>query len=524
MTFQPDPDDIGPALEALGPGALRAVVRAALLELDGRPYRRVVDLVMESAVRAGTGWAPPPLGQRAVADALAFVKAAMDDGDADPSDADRFLGLGSTAFLRGDYPAAHRIFAALLPPIGNGEIHLGQHELVDEVLDVDPWQCAAQYLVATYMASDPAKRAAAVRSAIDQICGVATFSEPIEAMERAAVEPLPELDHFLKRWRNLVAREARRLRRDPWETDVHRWHREAVWRIEGAEGLATLARSTGRASDLRAWCRSLVQAGDWTAALAAFEEAASLVPADSFERGGFLDGAALAAQELRHGDLSLWLENAWRAAPDMLRLRRWLGSARNKSAIRARAAEALDACPESAQRQRAFLHVVLGDFTSAAKLLAEAPGLGWSGGEHPGHLIFPLFRGFLCERGEAAAAAPAHETVDSDLLDAHQGGDGPSLVTPEVDEILRRAGVTHIGSARARRASLAAMREAAEKRLAGVVENKRRNYYGHAASLVAARLACDASPEAVDWLASLRAQYRRYPALRSQLDHSVGAL
>lgn len=290
--------------------------------------------------------------------------------------------------------------------------------MVDEVLDVDPCLCAAQYLVATYMTSGPAKRAVAVRSAIDQICGIATLPEPVGAVERVVVEPLPELDDFLKRWRTLVAREARRLRHDPWEADVHRWHREAVWRLEGARGLATLARSTGRASDLRAWCRSLVQAGDWTAALAAFEEAASLVPADNSERGEFLDGAALAAQELGRGDLSPWLENAWWAGPGMPRLRRWLGSAPGKSAIRGRAVEALDACPELAHRQRAFLHVVLCDLTSAAK-----------------------------------------------LLDANQGGDGPSLVTPEVDEILRRAGVTRIGSARARRASLAALRAQLDHRV-----------------------------------------------------------
>jgi len=30
------------------------------------------------------------------------------------------------------------------------------------------------------------------------------------------------------------------------------------------------------------------------------------------------------------------------------------------------------------------------DFEAAAKLLASAPGLGWSDGEHPGHLLFPI--------------------------------------------------------------------------------------------------------------------------------------
>jgi hypothetical protein len=108
-----------------------------------------------------------------------------------------------------------------------------------------------------------------------------------------------------------------------------------------------------------------------------------------------LDGAALAAQQLGRKDLSPWLERAWRAEPSMLRLRRWLGSARGKAAIRRRAAEALAACPKQAHRQRAFLHVLQGDYDPAAKLLASAPGLGWPDSEHPGHLLFHVFRQLL---------------------------------------------------------------------------------------------------------------------------------
>ena len=37
------------------------------------------------------------------------------------------------------------MFEALLPPIAVGEIDLGQHELVDEVLTVDTHACVAQY-------------------------------------------------------------------------------------------------------------------------------------------------------------------------------------------------------------------------------------------------------------------------------------------------------------------------------------------------------------------------------------------
>jgi hypothetical protein len=62
---------------------------------------------------------------------------------------------------------------------------------------------------------------------------------------------------------------------------------------------------------------------------------------------------SLAAQQLGRDDLSARLERAWRAGSSMLRLRRWLGSASNAAALRKGAAQALEACPKQASRQRA---------------------------------------------------------------------------------------------------------------------------------------------------------------------------
>jgi hypothetical protein len=48
------------------------------------------------------------------------------------------------------------------------------------------------------------------------------------------------------------------------------------------------------------------------------------------------------------------IERAWRAAPAMLRLRRWLGAARGKADLRKRAAEALVACPYDYERSASY--------------------------------------------------------------------------------------------------------------------------------------------------------------------------
>jgi len=530
---KPARDDVDTALAALPADALREVVREMLLELDGKAHARVINGLIQRAARSGSGWAPGAVDDEQVAEVLAFTKAAERVGRADPSVIDEYLRRGSAAFLRKNYAAARQILGALLRPIGDGEIDLGQDEMAEEMLGADTGQCAAQYVVSAYMLSPPADRAAAVRTAIAEVQELGHFWEPIRELERVAVEPLPGLKDFLSEWRALIVQKPASGRRSDWDTEEDRWLREVVQRLEGSEGLAKVARTTKRADDLRAWCTSLVDARDWPAALPAFEEAAGIVVDTDHARAELLDGAALAAQRLGHKDLSAWLERAWRAGPSMLRLRRWLGSADSKASLLKRASEALLACPTQAARERAFLHMLMGEFEMAAKLLAVAPGLGWSNGEHPGHLLFPLFTRLLGGKKKTTAPRTAlrqHMDLDEldelddldDLDDLDALDDGPHLAAPEVDALLELAGIATIQNPQARNAVMAAMRKAAENRLAGVTEEKRRRHYGEAAVLVGACVSSDASQDTARWAASLRTEYKRFPALRAELDRVLG--
>jgi hypothetical protein len=503
------------ALAALGAEELRELVRDLLSELDEQAHGRAIDVLVSRATKNGSGWAPASPSDEAVSEILAFAEAATRAGYANPSEVDGYLRQGSNAFLRKDYSAVVRIFHALLPPIGGGDIDLGQDEMIDEVLSVSTSDCASQYVVAVYMTSPLDNRAEAVRAAIDEVSDAGYFQEPIRELESVAVEPLPELDAVLPLWRALIEEEAGRERRHQWDRGVDEWLREVVRRMEGAEGMAKLARSSRRAVDLRSWCRTLVGSNDWKAALSAYEEAAEIVDDREYVLGEFLDGAALAAQELGREDLPERLSRAWRAAPTMVRLRRWLGSSANAEVARQRAAEALAACPQKAHRQRALFQVLLGDIESAARLLSAAPGLGWSDSEHPGHLLIPLFRKLL---GCSEATASPYTWTNFD----HGMGFGEQrLTTPEIDQILELAGVEAVTDGGARKAAIEAMRRAAEKRLEGVTGEKRRRHYDHAASLVAASMAVDPSPEGRAWLSEIRDEYRRFPALKRELERYV---
>ena len=118
----------------------------------------------------------------------------------------------------------------------------------------------------------------------------------------------------------------------------------------------------------------------------------------------------------------------------------------------------------------------------------------------------------------------SHWGLGIDELELMTGdGDEPRLSTPEIEQILRTAGIDAIPKAGARGAVLVAMRKAAENRLAGVTDQKRRRHYGHAAELVSVCLGCDRSPDTARWVESMRTEYQRFPALRAEIDRALGS-
>lgn len=505
------------ALDALDAEGLRSLIREMLPWFDDALLARFANALVDRAARNGSGWVPQGPTDAVVKEVEAFAEAAKRVGYAEPSEVDANLRQGANAFLAKNYAAAFQIFRALLIPIGNVDIDLGQHEMLDEVLGVDPAVCATQYVVSMYMTSAPKNRGKAVLSAIDEMRGIGHFWEPLRELERVAIEPLPDIDDFLVQWKALVEERVQKDRRNDWDSDEDRWLREVVQRTQGPEGLAEVARVSKRADDLRAWCRSLVEAGDWKGALAAYDEAAELVGDKEYTRGDFLDGAALAAQELKRKDLPARLERAWREAPSMVRLRRWLGSSNSKKVLLGRVSEALAAVPKHAHRERGLLHVLSGNFTDAAKLLASAKGLGWSSGDHPGHLLFPLFVSLL-----GGIDLPNEPARDYDELSLLSDRDEPRLATPELAHLIRLAGIQAPTESTTRAAVIKSMRTAAEKRIAGVTENKRRRHYGHAASLAIACAQVDGSTAGTKWLDGIRDEYRRYPALQRELGGRKG--
>lgn len=163
---------------------------------------------------------------------------------------------------------------------------------------------------------------------------------------------------------------------------------------------------------------------------------------------------------------------------------------------------------------------------SAAKLLTSAPGLGWSCSEHPGHLLFPMFCRFLGNTVQDLGLDTGyrgHRDLDEFEMLGRDSAE-PRLRSQSVDDVVALAGIDKVEDSSARSAILKAMQKAAETRLNGVTENKRRRYYGHAASLTAACMAVDGTNNSSKWFAAIRDEYRRYSALQRELNRYVLSL
>ena len=168
----PDATITEAALDAMDADGLRALIRKMIPWFDDALRVRFANPLVDQAARNGSGWVPQGPTHAVVEEVENFAEAAKRVGHANPSDVDAHLRDGSNAFLAKNYRAAFRIFRALLIPVGNVDIDLGQHEMLDEVLGVDPATCAAQYVASMYMTATPRNRGKAVLAAIDEMQGI----------------------------------------------------------------------------------------------------------------------------------------------------------------------------------------------------------------------------------------------------------------------------------------------------------------------------------------------------------------
>jgi hypothetical protein len=251
-------------------------------------------------------------------------------------------------------------------------------------------------------------------------------------------------------------------------------------------------------------------------------------------RGELLDGAALAAQQLKRSDVAERLAAAWHAAPTLPRLLRWLVTEDGgPTALRTKARKSVSRCPKMAGRQLGLLHFLAGQIGAAARLLSQASGLGWSSDEHPGHVLFPSFAILLSRRTSTRASEALLTDLDStgrDPMEPLPPDDverRATLATPSIATLIEQTSSTIILADEDLRSMVDAMRVAAERRVEGVLGNSRRRHYAHAAMLVASCVALAPTAGGKDlsaWMMGLRQTYSRRHAFREELRRAMESL
>jgi hypothetical protein len=273
------------ALAALDADALRALILDMLPHFDARLEARLASEAVRRAGAQQQGWAPRSPDEALISEIEAFAQRALVESYADASEVDAYLCEGSTAFFAGNHLAARRIYGALLPPLANADFHVGQDEMVDEMLGVDVDNCVLQYLISLYMTTPVAERASAIFDALTDVNHLAYLRTPLTDLKSTAITALPDFEDFLVAWRALLQSRST-AQADQWTRIEASWLHEAVAEQEGAEGLGALARASGKRGDFHAWIDRLQEGQRWTEVLAASDEAAGAMNDPPLPRPG----------------------------------------------------------------------------------------------------------------------------------------------------------------------------------------------------------------------------------------------
>jgi hypothetical protein len=127
----------------------------------------------------------------------------------------------------------------------------------------------------------------------------------------------------------------------------------------------------------------------------------------------------------------------------------------------------------------------------------------------------------LASGGRAAVARRACRSV-ADAFDSGRRWQRPSIVA-----LIQGARPGIVLTEPDQDAAIAALRIAAEKRTEGILDNSRRQHYGHAALLVASCVACASqsrASELLKWARDLRQRYSRRHAFRQELARACESL
>jgi hypothetical protein len=144
--------------------------------------------------------------------------------------------------------------------------------------------------------------------------------------------------------------------------------------------------------------------------------------------------------------------------------------------------------------------------------------------------MFPLLAMLLSNGTIGEALVTELEATARDQLNSFAPTEEehkPKLATPSIVALIQGARPAIALTEPDQDAAIDAMRIAAQKRTEGVLDNSRRQHYGHAALLVASCVAFapkSRASELLKWVTDLRQRYSRRHAVRQELARACASL
>lgn len=220
-----------------------------------------------------------------------------------------------TLFDHGQYKLARQAYKALFV-VFEMEDDYGRSIQLYDIDDLDRDEVRARYLRSIYLSEKPDNRVKSLLDTMQQFEQSDYTARPnLQDVIDISVDPLPDFTEFLKEWMQITQKES--------EPQFDAWFREAVFLLEGTQGLERLAKLEGakRPRVFIDWINTLIDSKNYSKALDAVTFALELFPKNQPIRAAIGDLKAFCGEQLQQKDILFdgeWI--SFEAKPDLSKL------------------------------------------------------------------------------------------------------------------------------------------------------------------------------------------------------------
>jgi hypothetical protein len=443
-----------------------------------------------------------------------------------------------TLFDHGQYELARQAYKALFT-IFEIEDDYGRGIQLYDIDDLDREEVRARYLRSIYLSEKPDNRVKLLLDTMQQFARADYTARPkLYDLINISVDPLPDFIEFVSEWIQITQKES--------GPQFDAWFREAVFLLEGVQGLERLAKSEGvkRPRVYVEWINALSDSKNYSKALDAITYALELLPKNQPIRAAIGDLKVFCGEQLQREDILFdgqWI--SFEAKPDLSKLIEIYNRSKlsERQALMNQAVELIKvykqtmsghnlgkqwerdsiempASPNNSLLMHAYL--LSGQLEQAFKLAKEGQPLGWSSADN----AQPLFIAYCLIKSTNQPIAQLPNSLWTFFSNALNNSNEmycyDELENQLVGKIERGYQEVMSASNTLSDEIISWCMIAVENRISAIVSNQHRGAYDRAALLTAAcaeALKYRNPPEAFNFFQRIKNKFPRHSAFQAEL-------